>query len=820
MNQHITIKSLTGFVTAVLLALHASVSAAKPTGNVTNLDFTKGESIPEGFTHDWNLGATGARGWMFSDKLVTTDARQIKITKVANGSPADGTLAVGDVILGVGGKPFSYDPRTEFGKALTVAESEAGGGRFVLTRWRGDRTEEVTVKLPVLGTYSAIAPFDCPKSKRIFEQGCAMLAKRVAAPSYHPDPIIRSLNALALLASGKPEYLPIVRKEAQWASGFSVESMATWYYGYVTMFLAEYKMATGDESVMPGLRRLALEAANGQSMVGSWGHKFARPDGRLSGYGMMNSPGVPLTISLVMARSAGVNDPKVSLAIERSARLLRFYVGKGCVPYGDHAPWMETHEDNGKCGMAAVLFNLMDEPKAAEFFAHMSLCSHGPERDCGHTGDYFNILWAMPGVALSGPHATGAWMKEFGEWYYDLSRQWDGGFDHLGPPEAENDSYSGWDATGACLLAYAMPLKSLWLTGKRPGKVPQLDATAAEQFIRTGRGWNNKDRYSFYDKLNDDELLVDLGSWSPIVRERAGIAFGRRKEAPISRVLALLDAPSLDARLGACQALAQLKGRAASAVPALRMTLHSDDLWLRIKAADALAAIGKPTMEAVPEMLDLLARFDPKQDPRGMQQRYFTFALFDSRNGLLGRSLEGVARQQLYQAVRAGLQNDDGRARSDFESVYRNLSADEIKPLLPAILQAVVEPAPSGEMFADGIRVEGLRVLAKHHVEEGIRACVDYIRTQNPWASEHRTPELTKILVSYGAHAKSVVPDLKRVADNFAAGEPDFPKNLSLQKARVIRETIRAIEASKEYPALINLKQKPGAGPKGGSALE
>ena len=66
-----------------------------------------------------------------------------------------------------------------------------------------------------------------------------------------------------------------------------------------------------------------------------------------------------------MARAAGVDDPKISLAIERSARLLRFYVGKGCVPYGDHAPWMETHEDNGKNGMAAVLFNLLDEPERA-----------------------------------------------------------------------------------------------------------------------------------------------------------------------------------------------------------------------------------------------------------------------------------------------------------------------------------------------------------------------------------------------------------------------------------------------------------------------
>lgn len=792
---------LTGLLLAAAVAATAVAAERPPVP-----DFTKGDAIPEGFTHDWNLGATGARGWMYSDKLVTSDARQIKITKVAQGSPADGVLAVGDVILGVGGKPFSYDPRTEFGKAVTAAESEAGGGKLEVTRWRDGRSQEVTIRLPILGTYSATAPFDCPKSNRVFEQGCAALAKRAAAPSYNPNPILRSLNAMALLASGKPEYLPILRREAQWASGFSAKSMATWYYGYVTMFLAEYKMATGDASVMPGLRRLALEAAQGQSAVGSWGHGFALPDGRLRGYGMMNSPGVPLTISLVMARAAGVDDPQVAVAIERSARLLRFYIGKGCIPYGDHAPWMETHEDNGKCGMAAVLFHLIDEPKGAEFFARMSLCSHGSERDCGHTGNYFNILWAMPGVALSGPHATGAWMKEFGAWYYDLARQWDGGFAHQGPPQATNDSYGGWDSTGAILLAYAMPRKSLWLTGKRPGKVAQIDAAAAEGYIRTGRGWSNKDRYSFYDSLNDDELLTRLCSWSPIVRERAGIALGRRKEPPVARVLELLNAPSLDARLGACQAIAHLRGRAASAVPSLRKSLHADELWLRIKAGDALAAIGKPAMEAVPEMLDLLARFDPQRDPRGMQQRYLTFALFNSRNGMLGRSLEGVDQQELYRAVRAGLKNEDGRARSDFVSVYRNLSPEAIKPLLPAILQAVVEPAPSGEMFADGIRVEGLRVLAKYHVEDGMYACVDYIRNQNPWGSQRRTPELTKILVSYGANAKVLVPELKRIAADFADGEPDFPKNLSLQKAEAVREAIREIEASNDRPKLIRIR--------------
>ena len=295
----------TSLLTLTVVALFSAPLPALAAGDnqpLTIPDFTKGEAIPAKAKHDWNLGPTGLRGWMFCDKMVTTDARQIAITKVDKGSPADGIVAVGDVILGVGGEPFSYDPRTEFGKALTIAESAAGEGNLTVTRWRAGKAEEVVVRLPVLGSYGATAPYDCPKSKRILEQGCKALAEKVAQSPQQEDPIVRSVNALALLASGDPAWLPLVKKEAQWAAGYSSRSMQTWHYGYVMLLLSEYVLATGDQSVMPGLRRLALEAANGQSAVGSWGHGFARPDGRLGGYGMMNSPGVPLTISLVLAR--------------------------------------------------------------------------------------------------------------------------------------------------------------------------------------------------------------------------------------------------------------------------------------------------------------------------------------------------------------------------------------------------------------------------------------------------------------------------------------------------------------------------------------
>ena len=137
--------------------------------------------------------------------------------------------------------------------------------------------------------------------------------------------------------------------------------------------------------------------------------------------------------------------------------------------------------------------------------------------------------------------------------------------------------------------------------------------------------------------------------------------------------------------------------------------------------------------------------------------------------------------------------------------MYRNLTAAEIGPLLPAIHRAIVEPAPSGEMFADTIRVEGLRLLAKHRIAEGMPACVRYLRDQNPWSSENRTPELMTILAGYGAHAKAVIPELRAIADFFEHDEQDFPRHLSLVKAESVRGTIRAIEASEERPELVPL---------------
>ena len=174
-------------------------------------DLTKGAEVDT--QRDYNLGPTGARGWMFVRGLMTAEARQILITQIDEGSPADGVLQVGDVILGVAGKPFADDARKSLGRAIEEAEKAKSKGLLKLIRWRKGKEQEAALQLKVMGTYSDTAPYDCPKSKKILEDGLRYIAQKKGWGRL-------SIEGLALLASGRPEYIRLVREhlhEVEWA---------------------------------------------------------------------------------------------------------------------------------------------------------------------------------------------------------------------------------------------------------------------------------------------------------------------------------------------------------------------------------------------------------------------------------------------------------------------------------------------------------------------------------------------------------------------------------------------------------------------------
>jgi hypothetical protein len=776
-------------MTTLVLFLSVPVFGAKEKASVP--DLTQGGKLAG--NHDWNLGPTGLRGAMWAWSMVTTDARQILVTKVDKGSPADGIVQVNDVILGVGGAKFSSDARVAFGNAITAAETQAAGGKLQLLLWRKGKEFAVTVPLRVMGSYAKQWPFGgCEKSQKIVELGAACLAKRVGSS------IPGEVGALALLATGESKYLPIVAELAHKVGSKNLNldddrGMVAWHWGYHNLFLTEYYLATGDKEVLPAIRIYSNAIARGQSGVGTWGHGMAWPEdnggqlhGPLGGYGALNQAGLVCQLSMVLAAKCGVKDKEVTDAIAKGTRFFEFYINKGTVPYGDHNPG-PNHAGNGKNGIAAVMFDAQNRIDGAAFFSRMIVASYG-EREMGHTGNYFSYLWGALGAGRAGPAAASAFLNEL-RWYYDLARKWDGSFGYQGVDKS--DKYGNWDCTGAYLLAYLLPDEKLYVTGKGRHKQAELTGEALAETIEAGRGFTVPTRgMTPYLAKSNAELLKDLSSWSPAVRLRASEALGKKADAgTIQTAIKMLSAGEANTRYGACVALGDMK--AAAAVPALTAALQSNDVWLRIQATYALSAIGDPARKSTDKLLDLAVASDPG-DPREFTQRYICYALFYpggamGRAGLFAKSIEGVDRQKLYAAVQRLLKNDDGRARGTISSVYKQLTYDELKPILQAIYESIRCQSPSGEMFADGIRLRGLELFAQYRIKEGMGLCLDIMGIDR-WGKHKRIPALLKILDSYGAAAKPLLPQMRALEKQVRAHKEKGMSDHADQLAGMIKK--------------------------------
>jgi hypothetical protein len=736
-------------------------------------DLTKGGKLTE--KHDWNLGPTGLRGLMWAWSMVTTDARQILVTKVDKGSPSDGLVQVGDVILGVGNGKFTSDARVAFGNAITITETKAAAGKLPLLLWRKGKEIAVTVPLRVMGSYGQQWPYGiCEKSAKIIEMGAAHLSKNIG-PSI-PD----QMGALALLATGDKKYWPLVAALAHKVGpkDFKINEddrgMVAWSWGYHNLFLTEYYLATGDKDVLPAIKAYSNAIARGQSAVGSWGHGMAWPEdnngqnhGPLGGYGALNQAGLVCQLSMILAVKCGVKDEEVNKAIAKGTRFFEFYINKGTIPYGDHNPG-SNHAGNGKNGIGAVMFDVQDHVDGAAFFSRMIVASYG-EREMGHTGNYFSYLWGALGAGRAGSAAASAFLNEL-RWYYELSRRWDGSFPYQGA--SNDDKYGNWDCTGAYLLAYLLPREALYITGKGRHKEAELTGTALADTLEAGRGFVVPERgITPYLAKSKEALLKDLTSWSPAVRARASEALAKKADdAAVQTVIKMLSAKEANTRYGACVALGDMK--AAAAVPALTEALKSSDVWLRIQATYALSAIGDSARQSASKLLDLALSSDPN-DPREFTQRYICYALFYpggamGKAGMFAKSIEGIDRVKLYAVIQRLLKNDDGRARGTLTSIYKQLSYEELKLLLPAIYDSIRYQSPSGEMFASGVRLRGLDLFAKYRIKEGMLLCI-HAMDIDKWGKHARIPACLDALETYGAAAKAVLPQLRELEKQIRA---------------------------------------------------
>ena len=266
------------------------------------------------------MGPTGLWGQVYSRKMeegASRDARQFRITKVESGSPAEGIIKIGDVVIGAEGKDFDSDARKLLAAAIQKAEET--NGKLSLKIWRDGSVSNQTLTLKVMGKFDPSNPLNCAYTDAVIDQMAAYAMKHIKLPpekrSSEEDvvPFMPSMSALGMLATGREEFMPKLRAFAHslcrdektgepLTFDISSDGKRVWNTSYRLIFLAEYYLATGDKTVLPAIETLGLGAARGQSGVGTYGHRFASRtadggyNGSLEGYGAINNASLSMLL--------------------------------------------------------------------------------------------------------------------------------------------------------------------------------------------------------------------------------------------------------------------------------------------------------------------------------------------------------------------------------------------------------------------------------------------------------------------------------------------------------------------------------------------
>ncbi len=744
-------------------------------------------------TKTLNLGPTGANGWLYHVNENSSESRQILVKSVDAGSPAVGILAAGDVILGVNGSGaspvnFTSDARKTLGVAIADAEAR-NPATLQLLRWRAGVTTTETITLQTMGAYSATAPYNCPKSALILEQGLDYVMANQTSGNMR-------MGALALLAANNPadpdnaarlaraqsDALAIMPTLAQrndmLAGKVSTESKIAWSVGHRLIVLAEYYLTTGDAQVLPGIEALAVAAANGQSALGTMGHQFTNPgpDGSLNGaynvgYGTVNSAGMPCFLGLILAKKCGLTNPEIDPAIARASRFFAAYASYGTIPYGEHEPYRQYHESNGKSGLVALCFaqqaNRVEEGK---FFAKMATAA-ASERGIGHTGPWFNYLWSPLGAAIGGEEAAAEHFSRI-SWDLDLSRRWDGGFEFNnlygqggdgGTPGWQNDFFMFTPA----LLTYALPLRQLVITGKNPDANRWLNAAEVAEAV-------SADEYAAASRTTQ-QLVADMGSFSPKVQYYAAKELGDRTAEHgtlIPQLIAIANnANAGEQRVGACFALGETGNGSAAATLATLLT--DGDGEVRYASAEGLRFLPQANRLAHVNTIMAAAASTSKpffpideEDPIHFAHHRLCMLLFYSGNAygpkgvIWGNSLSGINRSLLYPAIEAVAANPNGQARSTLDQTYRYLTQADVQAVAGSIVDSVKDRAPADKMFSGGVRTSGLSILQSYNIAEGVP--LSRIIADDKSLGSERNHALN-VLTLYKGSTRLVNPDPKIV---------------------------------------------------------
>ncbi len=699
-----------------------------------------------------HIGPTGLFGVL--------SPKEIKVTKVEPGSPADGKINAGDVIVAAGEAKFQNLTRKQLAAAINHAEVT---GTLSLTL---KSRKNVDLKIPVLGDYSRTDPFQCAKTDTIIARAADhIVATRNLGRENMP------VALLGLLATGESKYSDFVKKEvhaADWAKPdvaltLSPNSSA-WSYGYTGLFLGEYYLLTGDSYVLPAIKTYAVTLAKGRDAAGLWGHRMADPDanrgqlhGRLFGYAVMNQSSLPCFIALQLAEKCGVKDPEVRAAIEQNHRFYAGFIGKGTLPYGVHNPNAKSFNNNGMSGLAAIALSLCGDKEGTAFFSRMSAASHNT-LETGHTGHFFNQMWTGPGASLAGPEAYTAFFRET-LWLHTLNRKWDGGFTYDGSDSANPSfSYSNISDTGSHLLNYCLGRKKLFITGRDADSSIWLKAGEVEETIALAT-------LDLKDK-SDSELLALFGHPMPKVRAQASWLMRERPHKLLDDIRKMTKQGTIDQRLSAIGYFGyQCPPEHAKAAFNDLSTIMQDSAEtaeIRTAASASLVSYGEAAYPLFSDMLALIVA-DKSNDPLGQTDERLGQSLLDLCPDPYAADLVKKDKKQFYAAVHKLLTHKRASGRSAGSKLIAEIPLEDFHYVADDILYIIEDKDLTYHSYHNLDAKNGaISIYAALGIEGGIEYAFATL-DEKTGKGGFKIRMLLDVLPKYGANAQYALPKIKAI---------------------------------------------------------
>ena len=428
-----------------ILLYAGSASAHTPGGSIDNprydLETSKG---PDAAAGGWmiNLGITGLRVRLEEDA-----PKSLTVGHVFPNSPADGRIAVGDVITGIDGRPFTvahtfgygmdafgYEgPLMDFANALESCQATGASGTLALNFTRAGTAQQATLAIGTdYGAYAPTYPFKCAKTDRVLRELMAYIAERqLENGTWGNRQHLNAFAALALLASGDERYRPHTTRAARafaerTADTIDYRGYDCWTHSLYGIYLAEYYLATREAWVLPELEEINRWMPKAQMANGGWGHRPAdRPGG--NGYGAINILAMQCKAAWALMKRCGleIDEAGFKAAHEFTDR------GTNQIGYVWYADGIggKGYADMGRTGIAAIAHALTPEYPGYRAFAERSARCIGTHSDTfsdTHGSPILGMGWTALGAGAD--PASFRKLMDDNRWWFTLAQCREGTF--------------------------------------------------------------------------------------------------------------------------------------------------------------------------------------------------------------------------------------------------------------------------------------------------------------------------------------------------------------------------------------------------------